>query len=824
MRKFLTLLTALWVVISALSAQVAWNQIKVSTTKTPGADTAYFAITCRGTYAQSISSALSDSVKAIALPTGFSPGDSAVWYVVKGASYGTIQRVRIVNSRTGQYLYVGKKGGTSSVVYVGPRVDPYNGLKDLFLSDNGWLKGTVPYYGLEDLDHNRIGNWASGQLSIYPASSSKYANANNQWCFSSKKGPQPKVTGLKIPEITIFSNENVLYANGSTTLSVSLKKDTYDFSGQALVYHGNVLIDTLDLNKSGAGTFKYSVLALGTESFTVVYSGDEHYDPANATITLNVIQAVTALPTHLDVNLPIAAEVHHEVNLNLTVTDNQSVTVTQGSLLVYVNDILRNKLTLDSQGKASLVIPNLISGTHSIKTVYQGDGIKYLNSDTVRNTITVSPSSSTVIPYPVYFDLCNQPEIKTWNYKYPVMASNATTLSHAFPQDSLPGIKLEVDSAKVTYNSLALIYTNVDQKDYYNHADNIVLSLGSSRSKWVNFKTPWLNEGSYNVYLSQRLPNSSLILPINSVTLDNKELYWPEQELTGRWLNFQGTPNNTRRWNAKGHSGLLPLFYLGAVKVDKSDVHNLKITVADQAGSDAITLDILQFLPVDQDSVSVNNSAALNFAKTYYPLFDLGGFARSAGDGAYSNFVSYANMSTPYQVQDQTGYTKIPYTLTGLVQSDPNTYFGTDYVTIYKKDQWTRVAEGPILSDATFSTELEQGTYYYEVINYSPVVDILGTSGYRYLLQKGTFTVGDNTDVRKTTASDLQIAVANDKLLIKGIKENTSIRLTDVTGRIIINTTANSLSKEVSLPAKGVYILTTNSVSEGSHSIKILSH
>jgi len=98
MRKFFTILAALWVVISALSAQVAWNQIKVSTTKTPGADTAYFAISCRGTYGQSICSALSDSVKAITLSSVFAPGDSSVWYVVKGAPYGTIPRVRIINS------------------------------------------------------------------------------------------------------------------------------------------------------------------------------------------------------------------------------------------------------------------------------------------------------------------------------------------------------------------------------------------------------------------------------------------------------------------------------------------------------------------------------------------------------------------------------------------------------------------------------------------------------------------------------------------------------------------------------------------------------
>jgi len=823
MRKFFTLLAALWVVISALSAQVQWNQIKVSTTKTPGADTAYFAISCRGTYAQSICSALSDSVKAITLSSVFAPGDSTVWYVVKGAPYGTIPRVRIINSRTGQYLYVGKKGGTSSVVYVAPRVDPFNGLKDLYLADNLWTKGTVQYYGLEDLDRNRIGNWETGKLSVYSATAAKYANANNQWYFSSRKGPQPKPTGLTVPEITAFPIEDVLYANGSTTISVSLKKDTYDFTAQALIYHGNVLINTLDLSKSGTGTFNYSGLALGTESFTVVYPGDDHYGVADATISLNVIQAVTALPTHLDASLPTTAEVHQELNLNLTVTDSKSAAVSQGSVFVYINDILRNKLTVDSQGKATLVIPNLIQGIHSIKTIYKGDGINYLSSDTVRNSITVSPSTSKVVPYPVYFDLCNQPAIRAWNYKYPILSTNATTLSHAFSKDSLPEIRLEIDSAKVTYNSLALLYTNADLKDYYNHADNIVLSLGSSRSKWVKFRTPWLNEGSYNVYLSQRLPNSSLILPITSVTLDDKELYWPEQELTGRWLNFLGTTNNTRRWNAKLHSALVPLFYLGAVKVDKSDVHDLKISVADQGGSDAITLDMLQFIPVDQDSVTVNNSATTNFSKVYYPLFDLGGFASFPGGVPYSSFLSYADMAAPYQAQDITQYTKIPYTLTGLVHSDENIYFGTDYVTIYRKDQWTRVTEGPILSDATFSTELEAGTYYYEEVNYSPV-DGVGTSGRKHLIQNGTFTVSDNTDVKKTSASNLNVSVVNGTILITGLKEKTSIRITDVAGRVIVNSIATGSYEEVSLPVKGLYILTTNSPSEGSHSVKILAH
>ena len=806
MRKLLTIFVAIMAISFTIQAQVAWNAVKVTTTKIPAVDSAYFSITTRATLGQSFNSGSAGALSASTLPTGFAPGDSLVWKVEKGAPYGSIQRIRLVNSRTGQYLYIGKKGGLTKVIYVGPRVDPYNGQKDLYLTDLGVKTGTVfECYAFSDNDGDRIGNWTSGLLTVYSATGSKIANAANQWIFASKKGPQPKPVAAPAPNVLISTNETAFYADGSVKLNVKITKGTADLKGLALLYHGATLIDTLGIDANGEASYTYSKLVQGIESFTLVYTGDQNYSPSDYTINLPVDVALKARTTKVQLLLPTTGELHKDVTLNVKVTTTDDGIVTNGSVIVYVNGIAKNRILLDSSGVGSLVFPNLLVGTENIKSYYVGNGIDYLNSDTVRTSVNIAPSLSSIQPYPVYFDLCAQPVIREWNYKYPINLTNATT-GHSFPQDSIPEIQLENKSALVTYAPVGLSYKLTDYKDYYNHADNIVIPIGSGRSSWVNFKTPWINEGAYNIYLSQRIPNSSFVIPISSITLDDKDVYWPGEELTGRWLNFGGTTNNTRRWNAKGNSDNLPLLYIGSVRIDKSDIHDLKISVTMDNGTDGLTLDMLQFIPVDQDSLSINTSAAVSKAKVYYPLFDFCGFARQAGELAISSFGNYSDMALAYQVADPTEYIKKPHTITGLVVSDPDQYQGIDYVTVYRKDKWTRIAEGQIDENATFTAELPLGSYYYEEINYLAVSTDVTVNGYRNFIKSGTFTVTDETAVPTTIPSTVIAYLNSNVLTVKGIKSGARIFISDISGRIVTNTVSTTDSFQKTL-SSGIYIV-----------------
>src|SRR5690606_29466729 len=219
-------------------------------------------------------------------------------------------------------------------------------------------------------------------------------------------------------------------------------------------------------------------------------------------------------------NMPETAEVHDEVVIDITVTTDEGNAVEYGQVYLMVDSIVKNAFEVDVLGTTSVTLPNLVKNSE-ISVFYLGDKMSYLDSDTITKSIVITPSTSSVIPYPVTFNLTQYPEIDLWTRENVTATTPTRAFSYTFTQDSLPGIKLEIETEKVTYH--ALVITSADQvKNQYCAGDQITLPLGSGRSNWVSFKTPWLNAGSYNFYFNHR-HNTSTTLNITSVTMDEKE-------------------------------------------------------------------------------------------------------------------------------------------------------------------------------------------------------------------------------------------------------------------------------------------------------------
>lgn len=801
MKKLITSFFMMFVLVCMTSAQISWDQVKHSTTETPQADTAYFSIICRGGGFQALAQTVPGVLYAEANPgiTNFAPGDSLIWHVEKGASAGTSPRVRFVNVATGEYLYMGLKGGEAIVAYMGPKTDPFGGEKDFFLYDMGPRVAAEYYYSISDSKGNRLGNNVAGAVNL----ALNLTSAPYQWRFNKKMGPQPKATPVNVG-LELTTVETSVFAGGNVNLNVKVTKGSSDLLGLALIYHGSTLLDTLELNASGEATYLYEGLVYGEEKFALVYTGDQVYTPSESIITLNVGPDPSAAKTKVAFTLPESAKVYDEVEVNISITTEANVAVEYGSVFVMVDSVVKNVLELDVLGTASLTFPNLVE-TSAIKVFYLGDKMAYLDSDTLAKSITINPHQSTVLPYPVTFNLTQYPEIDLWTREN-VTPTTTRPYTYTFSQDSLPGIKFEMENSKVTYQALAHSAAPTNN-NYYVAADNIWLPLGSGRSKWVSFKTPWLNEGSYNIYFTHR-HNTDFMLNFTSVTLDGKELYFPNKEMNGRWLRSWATSNNKRRWNAVGHHNDLPMKYIGSVKIDGSGTHELKITVKDENGVDNHLLDLLQFVPVDQDAWKVNQTAAVAMAQIYYPLFDLGGFPRYEGETPISTFAGVSEMAVPYQAVNPTTYTKTSHTLTGLGVTPTADDLIGNYVTIYRnEDKWTRMAEGYLdESTSSFTAELPNGTYYYqEIFHYDPGTT-LGAYNTRYFISDGTFSVGGGDDVEQIDRSTAYAYALGNTLNIKGMKEGSKVYVVDIAGRVITNETVNSNTYSKNLP-KGMYIV-----------------
>ncbi len=799
MKKLFTSIFALLAVTLGLQAQIAWNQVKVSTTEIPGSDTVYFNMPNRGT-GQMMAVLPSDTVATVARDDNYAIGDSAVWRVIKGAALGTSARIRIQNVKTGNYLYTGLHGGSTKLVYQAPRNDSYNGVKDFLLVDKGPRVAAEYYYNIADENGDLIGSPSAGKVGL--GASSLTGQGAYMWRFNKKSGPQPKAALLPTLEIGLTAVESTLNAGGSVTLNAQVTKGTTDLLGNAILYHGTTIIDTLSLDANGAGSYVYSGLVYGTEKFALVYTDDVNYEPADSVLSVTVGPDINAKATKLAVTAPTTAELHSNVTLNITVSTAADEIVSQGDILVFVNGTAKNKLQPDVLGSASITFPNLLVGTEKINFLYVGDKMNYLDSDTSKVSIEITPSTSSVKPYPVYFDLCDQPEIRDWDRERGMTIATPRDYTHYFRTDSLSGITITDTISnvfKVGYHLEKTEYTDAKIDNAYNRADFVLAPLGSSRPTWIKFRTPWLNAGSYNIYLSTRVSGDPKT-NISSVTIDDNELYFPANEMYGRWLKSWAGTNNTRRWNAKAATPNLRMIYMGSASVDNSGTHSLKVNVLPENGQ-TFNFDMLEFIPVDQDSLSINETAAVSMAKTYYPLFSWTGFAYLPGYDAATvatTYTNYSNFALPYQVQDQTDWGTTYEHVIDSVGIKTRNIDGEDYVanyvTVYRaEDQWTRVAEG--YSDENtfnYTCNLPKGNYYYETILYSYIGLIPGAADYRTFINSGFFTVTEPNAVVNTRTSNIKAFGTNSRLTVKGINAGARIIVTDLTGRTVSDEVSSS--------------------------------
>ncbi len=565
--------------------------------------------------------------------------------------------------------------------------------------------------------------------------------------------------------------------------------------------------------------------ASAADKVTIIIGEDYYvYDPnsvdnvlvqaGGSEIVLRFIKAVP-LATTVHLTAPATAELYKDVKVDITVKDANNNAVPFGDVLVFVNNLVKNRITLDVLGTGSVTFPNLLVGDEPLAAVYIGDHINYSNSDTARTTVTITPSTSNIKPYPVYFDLVDQPEIQAWDRERGMTIATPRAYTHYFRRDSLEGITV-TDTIhptwKVGYYYAGSKYDKID--DAYNRADFVLVPLGSNRPTWVKFKTPWLNAGSYNIYISHRVsgdPKTNM----TTIQMNEKELYFPNEEMYGRWFKSWAGTNNRRRWNATGHSGNMGMNYLGSVSLDESGTHQLKINVASENGA-TYNLDMLQFIPVDMDSLNINLPATESMAKNYYPMFDWLGFAHLQPDEpTMTTYADYTEFAVPYQVTDPTQYEKYSGKIESLgiktIISD-NTELTADYVIVYRaEDKWTRVAEGAITETNDFSYELPAGNYYYQEINYVDM-GILGAAGYRTFISDGTFTVEAPNQVIDPATSKIKAFSLNGALVVRGIEAGASILVTDLSGRIIANKKSQSTSFTQALPT-GAYLVKV--ISEG---------
>jgi uncharacterized surface protein with fasciclin (FAS1) repeats len=204
-------------------------------------------------------------------------------------------------------------------------------------------------------------------------------------------------------------------------------------------------------------------------------------------------------------------------------------------------------------------------------------------------------------PYPVYWDVADFPEVRKLSSVF-----RKSNIDFAF--GSIKDINWNSATNTLGAGGTAYTFTGLSSANFFvAYGDVLNLAMGTtSRHNWIDFRTPLLVKGKYNVWVCYRQAKTSTgsNMPIN--------VYFDGQ-MTSRSFNFTVTrPTGSDGellalgWKqyTENASTLMAGKFVGAVDVTTTDRHMIRLeaNAASGTGQPANYLDMIHFIPVDWPS------------------------------------------------------------------------------------------------------------------------------------------------------------------------------------------------------------------------------
>jgi large repetitive protein len=175
------------------------------------------------------------------------------------------------------------------------------------------------------------------------------------------------------------------------------------------------VLDTATLDASGDATFSTDTLAVGHYSITASYSGDTNFNSSPSTpVSLTVNPAPSAVTAQPSTSATTAGE---PITFTATITappgtgtPTGTVTFYDGSTVLGTAPVtpvgvaslavlspsggVHTDAETDENGQATLTVPSLSAGAHTITAVYSGDATHAPSTTVVADVVIVAPSPS----------------------------------------------------------------------------------------------------------------------------------------------------------------------------------------------------------------------------------------------------------------------------------------------------------------------------------------------------------------------------------------------------------------------------------------------
>ena len=170
--------------------------------------------------------------------------------------------------------------------------------------------------------------------------------------------------------VTLASSANPSNAGAPISLTATIAAPQgVAVTGSVIFKDGTATLGTVNVNGSGAAILTISTLAVGQHSIVAVYSGDTNNHAASSNLLVQTVQTAGTTVTLISNANPSLASL--PLTLTSTVVGNGGIAT--GVVTFQDGTTVLGASNLNASGVATLVVPGLTPGPHSIVAVYGGD-------------------------------------------------------------------------------------------------------------------------------------------------------------------------------------------------------------------------------------------------------------------------------------------------------------------------------------------------------------------------------------------------------------------------------------------------------------------
>jgi Big-like domain-containing protein len=150
---------------------------------------------------------------------------------------------------------------------------------------------------------------------------------------------------------------------------------------------------------AGSASLATSALSVGSHSITAVYSGDSSYATSTSSVLTQTVNGGGTIvgTTTLLTSSPSPSNYGQTITFTATVTPASGTSTPTGGVTFMDGSTILGSSTLNASGIATLLVPGLAVGSHSITAQYSGDTSFAGSTSTVlTQVVNLAPTTTTL--------------------------------------------------------------------------------------------------------------------------------------------------------------------------------------------------------------------------------------------------------------------------------------------------------------------------------------------------------------------------------------------------------------------------------------------